>query len=675
MSSSYERTSSYDPEHPEDDSPHKAATASRPSLSIRSLMQPRSFGIGRARAIMLGSLVIASAICVAHHFLLSYLDGRDVEDFKLSQTWVRDIGNALAKFVQLALRFSNGVVLTQSIWLFVRGNRVTLNDLDTLFALPSFESIPSTLIRGSVLPALLLSAVIETLSLIGIFAPNALSVVPAGSPMNSTIWVYYPNLYNVNLNQSSEFETINSSGLVRYKGPSSAMQGLTQAVLHSGSVLPVSAPQECGRGCSYDLNYRATALKCEEIAPSSIDVYNSSASETTLAIVDPRVQVSNPTHFMESAYVYNATASFGYSINQTTTSAPSLRSSPFGQTFSLDLIFATNNFTLPFTTSVPIRYNLTGYSCGFYDAAYDTSFNYSAEGQTTIVRNVSYGVQLGPLSDPGGLNVADIYDSFEDISPEDYLSPLMPFAAQLQTNYSVLALADAFSRYFYGTLAFSTNSTNDPGPLYPSAVLNSIFAIRSAGDGDTTSESLNTLSFSLISTSYNNTARLLEDAFANLTLSVMSDTHFGLYGGLDERITPAIVIPDTTVYKYQPSRLWIVYGIALATTLLTNLYGLFCIFRNKGAMQRQFSSIAASVRARELDTLLGEPGEPLLARAESVKLRYAAGGSSLGERAGFRIADDGEVGDEKASERVQLLTSDESDARFAKVLPPFPEVL
>ncbi|VDB88398.1 unnamed protein product [Peniophora sp. CBMAI 1063] len=673
MSTSYERTSSYEPEDLEDDSAHKAATTSPPSFSIRSLGRPRTFSIGRARSIMLGSLLIASAICVAHHYLLSYLDERDVEDLKLSQTWIRDIGNALAKFVQLALRFSNGVVLTQSIWLFVRGNRVTLDDLDTLFALPSLESVPSTLLRGSVLPALLLSGVIEALSLVGIFAPNALSVIPAGTPIESIVFVPYPNFDLVNLTSSSEFQTINSSGLVRYKGPSTAVQQLTQAVLSGSAVLPRELPPECHRGCSYNASFRATALKCAEIAPSSIDVYNASASDFT-ATVDPSIQVSNPTHFMEGGYVYNATASFGYSIDQTATASTLLlQSSPYDKPFSLELIFATNEFTLPFTPSIPIRYSLTGYSCGFYDASYATSFNYSAEGQTNIVHVVDYGMQLGPLSDPGGLNLTDIYYPADGVLSDGWADML----GELQTNYTRLAIADAFSRYFYGTLAFSTNSTDDSAPMYPSRVLNSIFAIRSVESGNATSESLNTLSFSLISTSYNDPARLLEDAFANLTASLgteMAYSQLGLSGWPAGGAVSAIILPDDTVYNYQASRLWIVYGIALAITFLANMYGLFCMFRNDGAMQREFSSIAASVRAHELDTLLGEPGKPLTTRAGSVGLRYMAGGSQVGQRAGFRIAEEDGSGDEEKACHVQLLTTDESDARFAKALPPLPAI-
>ena len=64
---------------------------------------------------MFGLLLVALAICLAHHVFLSYLDGRSVDDFAISQSWIRDIGNALADTVQFLLKVSVGITLAQSV--------------------------------------------------------------------------------------------------------------------------------------------------------------------------------------------------------------------------------------------------------------------------------------------------------------------------------------------------------------------------------------------------------------------------------------------------------------------------------------------------------------------------------------------------------------------------------
>ena len=68
---------------------------------------------------MFGTLLIALAICVIHHVFLSVVNGRNVEDFAISQTWVRDISNALSWLAQFLLQISVGVALTQSVRPFV----------------------------------------------------------------------------------------------------------------------------------------------------------------------------------------------------------------------------------------------------------------------------------------------------------------------------------------------------------------------------------------------------------------------------------------------------------------------------------------------------------------------------------------------------------------------------
>ncbi|KZV77277.1 hypothetical protein PENSPDRAFT_679461 [Peniophora sp. CONT] len=640
----YRMALSYDPEHSEGDLSEVVAT-SPPSSFIASPGQASRHAVPWKTLIFLfGALLISSAICVAHHFFLSAINGRNVEDLAISQSWIRDIGNALASIVQFLLQISVGAALTQSVWLYVRGNHVTLDDLNTLFSLPSISILPSTLLNGRVLYTIVLAAVLKGLALVGIFAPNALSVVPA-SPVDSSLRVPVPALDRIPATTSSYFlqsssqcdDPAHCDPIYIYVNPSSKFQGLARGVLNGGVIFPWDPPSGCGRGCSYDIDYWGPALKCTDVPQSSIDVFNTNYTafglNDAVATVDPGIHVSNATHFLEGAFVYNATTSFGFGwpspgsdpdsvsgqvTNPTFNPVPLFQSDPYGLPFSLDLVFATNNFTLPFTPKNAVHYNMTAYSCTFHNATYAASVKYSNGSQTTIARVVEYGAQLGPITAPESVNTSNL-DGTD---------------AEFQSTYATLSLASAMSQYVYGAIAFSSyplyGELTELAPMFTS-VFDSMFTTSAVFDGGS-----NTLVLSLVSTSYDNLARLLEDACTNLTVSLMSDT---ANLGLSAQVS-AIVTPDYNVYMYEASRLWIPYGVALGVTLLVSVYGLLCIVKIGGAMEHNFSSIAASVRSRELDTLFNGPEEPLPAGVQKVKLRYRAARFAQGEdeRAGFVIA-------------------------------------
>ncbi|VDC04926.1 unnamed protein product [Peniophora sp. CBMAI 1063] len=643
-----------------------ARSASR--LSSTSTLVPsnthraRRSGAWKAYLLILSPLIFASAICAGHHVFLSVLDGKDVDSFSISQTWFRDAGNALAKIVQFLLIVSVGIVLTQSIWSYIRGHRVTLRNLDALYSLPSFSSLPSMAAGGRIVGVLLLAVVMKTLSLVSIFAPNALSVVPASYERRDLI-VPVPGLDGISLPTSSYFfrDGLCAGGSSStcddgffYMNPSSSFQRLTRRVLDGGAILPWAPPPGCSRGCSYDVHYWGPALNCTIIPPSSIEPIDTDFASSSGLHSTTDIKVTDPTHYLEGAHVYNATTNFGsgYTWNggqdQSQDSGyvkgspiAMFFSSPPKDSFSFDVVYATNEFKLPFTSQTMISYNLTGYTCAFHNASYTASVNYTNGFQTTSIDITDYGAPLG--------SVQDLHQEL----PASYVHETDP---DILSSFAATSLANAMSQYVYGNIALTEISLNNLSyptlaPAYTS-VLNSIFTTQTTlADGSGPSEA-DTLSLSLISSAYDNLGQLLEDACTNLTASLMSDT---ANLGLNQSVS-AIVIPDHNIYKYKPFRLWLVYGIALLVTLVADIYGLICILANGGAMQRDFSSIAASVRSRDLDALLGEPGEPLTDRAKKVKLRYRGGNPVKGWRAGFTVAENprGEEDAEMMAETTRL---------------------
>ena len=183
---------------------------------------------------------------------------------------------------------------------------------------------------------------------------------------------------------------------------------------------------------------------------------------------------------------------------------------------------------------------------------------------------------------------------------------------------------DAMARYlvghaeFDGLVASSNTQILDGAALFTVQVGNRTTGIYPAGG--------------------RNISQTLEELSVNLTASLMSDTaNLGI-----RTQTLATVTPDKTVYEYQPFRLWLVYGIALGVALLADLFGLACMRSNGVATQSKFSSMAASMRAPELNELLSGPEEAPRDAAKEVKLRYSVGGGKSGERSGFQVVDEGD---------------------------------
>lgn len=113
----YETVSSDDWEHLEADvvSQNASTRMSRPSSTVDLMRHVRHVGSWPVPALMTGTLLAAALVVVFHHIFLLTLDGKSVDDYALPQTWVRDLGNALAHVVQILLETSVGVALTQSV--------------------------------------------------------------------------------------------------------------------------------------------------------------------------------------------------------------------------------------------------------------------------------------------------------------------------------------------------------------------------------------------------------------------------------------------------------------------------------------------------------------------------------------------------------------------------------
>ncbi|KZV70931.1 hypothetical protein PENSPDRAFT_664740 [Peniophora sp. CONT] len=421
-------------------------------------------------------------------------------------TWVRDIGNALAHIVQILLETSVGVALTQAVF-----------------------------------------------SLVGIFAPNALSVVPAGI-VQSILDVPYPDMDHISISDSASVSWNQKEDadcdvcLAEFNFPSRGFTKVAQSVFYSGDVLPWKAPAGCGLSCNYTIVYNGPSLQCEDVHDFSqhVPTYGDN-----IFVMNTNASRSGPAPSLRNRYVfYNATSSLGRIVDEDDLDTGNpfdvifvAPGPPESGTYGLSVLWSTVKFTDPrslgnWDTSV-----LGGSSCVFMNATYSTSVAFSNGSQSNRVHVLEYA--------------------------ETYQFPQSIIHRQ---EFAIFGLIVAVTSSLVGSASVPQGAGGTFTPYFTHAF-----------EGT------------------------------------------GLFSYNEDNGT------------YRPLRLWLVYGIALVVALAADCFGLACMRSSGIAMQRTFSSIAASMRAPELSELLSGPEERPRAEARVAKLRYRTGMAVEGDKSGFEI--------------------------------------
>lgn len=517
--------------------------------------------------------------------------------------------------------------LVGQIWYYVKRSTVKLSELDGLFSLPSIFNLPSFAFKFGTVYVLLIVAIIQALSLIAILAPNSLSVIPAG-PAPSTLRVPVTALDMIPVTKSVVPDVDpdycqevhggpgNCVNYVFYTSASTELTTVVRNVLNNGFILPWSAPEECGLACNYTVSYQGPSLQCTDIPASSIAL---------VGIPDhpePQHAVRDARGWLQVGAVYNATTNSGIVTlldDQSPTYFPrydnTLPNSTLLVVYVLETFVGEN-----LTASEP-----AGASCTFVNASYKTFVSYQNETQTVLASVEEFG---------------EPYQSLlrTNVSNEEFSSDRDLLAA-----YSVLGIMDALQRFLTGSVVYASESGLVP---YSTGVLSS--TLFTTQKESTVNLSTHDGSSRMTTTTHFSLARglplsqVLQDLCANVTASLMSDTaSLGSYTTVS-----GTVLPKQTVYYYQSSRLWLVYGVAILVALVADAFGLACMRMNGGAMWRTFSAIAASTRGRDFDELLGGPDEPPRPTAKLTKLRYRGDMVTHGERSGFVVTEDGPQQDE-----------------------------
>jgi len=137
------------------------------------------FGKRSAYTLMFGLLLLAVLVAVGHHLFYVYLDGRELNEVVLPQTWVIRVGNAFAFLFKLSLVSAIGVAYAQGFWFFVRRKDIEIRSLDAMFGVlynPALFLNLDLFYKTTWLSGL--AAISWILPITAVFSPGALTGCP-----------------------------------------------------------------------------------------------------------------------------------------------------------------------------------------------------------------------------------------------------------------------------------------------------------------------------------------------------------------------------------------------------------------------------------------------------------------------------------------------------------------
>ncbi|PVF92461.1 hypothetical protein CPB86DRAFT_183920 [Serendipita vermifera] len=410
---------------------------------------------------MVGSWLLALLFAIGHHLFFSHID-TTLAGSAQSQFWVRNAGNAFAHFAVIFL----GIAVSTSLIQALMGIR--LKTVDNMFSLPSPKAIKE-LLKGikfkHALYLLLIVILMKGLILVSILAPNSLTI---GFAESTPVALVVPSL---------------SFGAPLYSAHVAVWDDMVNQAIVTPPEDDWDVPAGCGTECSFDVEYQAPALSCQDLSATEFTLVPYESANTTESGVQ---------------WTYYQTLS-----TSTQTQWNGQNNSPFLCNYKPMTLREVSgdyrvNYTLPHV----------GASCFCQDATYRTTFKFANNRKTVETNLVSYGGSSDcAWSDP---------------------SSLSPECQNYATNS--LQICKSFMHSFSGAIEWRANHTeiNVPSPL----VLDKIVLLDSDINGDgivSLTPRFTNLSQGLVSMFANMTANLVPGLAGNSTTNEVAWDGAGIW--------------------------------------------------------------------------------------------------------------------------------------------------
>ncbi|KAE9393419.1 hypothetical protein BT96DRAFT_760802, partial [Gymnopus androsaceus JB14] len=536
---------------------------------------------------IVGGLVAGIIVAMGNHFFFSLLNGKRTDLY--CQFWITTAKNILPKVVQVAFGMSMGCSLTPAVWYHVGHHLHTLPQLDHLFAL----SVPLSLLRLIfsrqiifLLPLVIIEIAIQSLSLLPIFVPGALTIESAAaqSVIAKIPTLDLSSIYPPIAVEMSHFES-------NFMEPSTLFKEVIQAATTTDVARGWSAPNEiCSSAltCSYSFNYswprkyNAPALQCTNLPSTAIgDGMNASSGPISIVLYNREHATAEDT-----GSVYNATFTLDRAVD------PIEWLDTWNQTYLYNLTIACiphfgleNPLALQAGELPPV-----GSSCVFWNATYSATTEFANNTQSTSAQILSYN---SPLSPWDCLLEATCYDSWNNyiVGLTDTLSPDASFAIASH------AMAETFVDMFLGNLSFVgfTGAFMENGDT-TSALYTPLFSINSTALGFDLTAPAGNLSQGLTNLFTNTTQVAFISLASNLTDPSVPTTPLTLVA-MD--FTPLF-----NQYHYIQWKLFLIYGLTVSLVAVAGVYGVWCMQVDVHPRTMNFSEVVAATRHVDVDLAL-----------------------------------------------------------------------
>lgn len=521
------------------------------------------------------------------------------------------------------------------VWFYVRHSPFTVSQIDNLFALPSlFPTL--ALSFSTALPlvpmTIALAIVMQGLDLISILAPNSLVVTSAGM-IPSQMEAVMVDFYTVPLRTPI---IVGRQG--SYIAPSARFGRVVQEAILSEKVLPWPIPENCGTSCNYTIQLDAPAAKCRDIPayqiqnPSRPEEFDN--AQPAQAYLSPHaIDIFRP-QGLHAAF-FNSSSSLGYRFDYETSRHPTLVSTAV----SLSRWFSgqpqTNGHHIWFAYEEAAR--VRGTICEFVYATYDVHAAFANNTQSVVGAVTSYHE---PISDDKWWDASSPIGStiFNVANLSGRNPPSSPVLYALSARSMIECFAAYLSGTFYGT-----------GQFVPTAFHTTV------GFTKLFTQSSDALGYGGLKPAVNNLTEGFTDLFAQTVLSFLSQSARSSLDLTDNVIVQGYITPPEGHWQYSAASLWLVYGVGLLITALSDVGGIYCLLQNGASASTSFSNIVATTRTRGLDrvfeggdsssTVAGSPhGMPgrMSRRVMDTKLQFGViSGSehSSDAKVGFAVSD------------------------------------
>jgi hypothetical protein len=486
-------------------------------------------------------LVLGIATAVGQDRYYSYLNGRQVNDLPMSQSWAIRIGTAFAFLFKTSLVAAVGIAFCHGFWYLVRRESIRLGGLDAMFGV---LSNPLNFFNGDILVKtrilVLLALVCWLLPIAAILSPGALTgpfseklTLVDTQPLTTVGSMNAPVLGP--LDADVGFVEVGSAG--SFLGPTEQLRRIATRVLTSGEI--IALPSQCGSNCSYTVSFAGPGYQCRKVdsIPSDVNLTSSGGNPNT-----------SPFIYVAEGRRYSATSS------------PSV----WALSLADQGLWIVRNFNPA---------NIT--HCQLYQATYTTTVQYS-QNLPTFNTTLTYHDQI-----PGSAgSVTQSNRSPTDLSQSQW-QLLNQFCIH-EAVASVLSGAISISSV-YGGFNFQNTliGMSDIGVVSP-------FHITYPSDFEKAVEEV------LV-----NTTLSVNYFLGNPPISQIAGSNLSAPAVYTP--TTATIVSYPPVYVYSSKTLWEVYGVAIIVSAICIAGGCYMLSQNGVDAAMSFSQILVTTRNETLD--------------------------------------------------------------------------